>query len=79
MIRNRGRRRTTFNHPTRDLDREPHGGHDFNQLHDHEDDADFVYQCSHCHGVVSGWELDEGTWPARCGRYCVGLLMKEGS
>jgi hypothetical protein len=79
VIRRRGRwrRRYLFDHPTIDLDREPNGGHDFTQLDDHEDDADYLYRCNHCHGVVSGWEIDDGVWPGRIGRYCVGLLMKE--
>jgi hypothetical protein len=78
--RDRRRRRILFNHPSIDLDRDVFGGHDFNQLPDDGDDADdYLYECAHCHCRVHGFEIEEGLWPARVGRYCMGLLMKEGA
>lgn len=53
------------------------GGHDFDQVCDHEDDADYIYRCTRCHAVVNGWEIDEGVWHLRAGRYCPAQLMKE--
>lgn len=77
--RKRLRRKIMLNHPTLDLDRHPYGGHDWEQLPDDGDDGDdYLYECAHCHCWVYGFEIDEGHWPARVGRYCVGLLMKEG-
>lgn len=58
------------------IDSLPHGGHDLEQIPDNEDDADYTYVCARCHCVVSGWELDEGVWPARIGRYCTALLLE---
>ena len=69
------KRKVIVDTPTVDLDRLPHGGHDFEQMEDHEDDSDFTYVCTLCHCVVSGWELDEGLWPGRVGRYCMAVLM----
>jgi hypothetical protein len=71
----RHRKRHPVNHPTVDVDRAPHGGHDLEQIDDHDDDSDYWYRCTLCHGVVSGWEIEEGHWPARLGRYCAGILV----
>lgn len=75
----RRRRKLIVDKPGVDLDALPHGGHDFDQLPDHEDEADYHYVCSLCGCVVSGWELDEGVWPARAGRYCMAVLAEVGS
>lgn len=69
------KRRIIVDKPAVDVDRAPHGGHDFEQIDDHEDDSDYFYRCALCHGVVSGWEIEEGHWPARIGRFCFGALM----
>jgi hypothetical protein len=69
------KRKLVPNRPSVDIDRSPHGGHDFDQIDDHEDDDDYTYRCAGCGCVVSGWELDEGHWPARAGRCCMKLLM----
>ncbi len=69
------RRRFIAEHPSVDLDREPYGGHNFDQIEDHEDEADYFYRCSLCGGVVSGWEIEQGVWPARVGRSCPEVLM----
>lgn len=69
----RGRRRKAT--MSIDLDALILGGHNFEQQPDHEDDADYTYTCTHCHGTVSGWAIDEGLWPAVVGRYCGALLL----
>ena len=32
-------------------------------------------ECIHCHGRVSWWEIGEGLWPARLGRWCPAILF----
>ena len=68
------KRRLIVDKPGVDLERHIHGGHDFTQLPDHEDE-DYTYVCELCGCKVSGWELDNAVWPARVGRFCMAILM----
>lgn len=48
------------------------GGHEFPLTDDYEDWT----VCLNCFGDVSMFELEEGLWPARLGRYCPEVLFR---
>ena len=48
------------------------GGHDFEQLPEHEDDCDYQYFCVNCGAVVSGWEIEDDMWAGPAGLHCTG-------
>ena len=53
---------------------DPFGGHVF----DDSDDLEYTV-CANCYGRVSFWEINEGLWPARLGRYCPAILLQAPS
>lgn len=48
-----------------------YGGHVFSNP---SDDTEWL-RCRNCHARVTTWELSEGLWPARIGRYCPEVLL----
>lgn len=74
MKRRRDRQRV----PVDMIDTMPFGGHDLEQIPDHEDESDYFYRCTGCHGVVAGVVLEDDMWQLVVGAWCPALLMKEG-
>lgn len=56
-----------------------YGGHDFDEIDDADpvfDDTEYWYRCSRCGGIVSGYAIEEGLWPAVVGLHCPTAVLE---